>query len=78
MNYREYYEQIRRDSPQMDELHVQINALTAARLEAQLAKRRQQLGGVRLVPAQTASPFVTSLLSNVDTRGRLPVVRADE
>ena len=78
MTYDEYYAQMRADAPDMDEELLWKNAATAALLDKQLEQRRKQLGGVRLVAAQEPSNFVTALLSNVDTTGKMRAVKPEE
>lgn len=77
LTYEEYYEQMRSDSPEKDELTIRKNALTAANLDMALVARRKQLGAVRLVPASQPGGFVNALFGAVDTTGRMPVVRPE-
>ena len=80
MKYEEYYEVMRAESPEKDELQVRKNALTAANLDAALqAHRRKQVGVVRLVPVvEKPAGFINALFGAVETTGRMPAVHPAE
>ena len=71
--YEEYYELMRAESPDKDELQVRKNALTAANLDAAL--RRKRVGVVRLVPVEQSAGFINALFGAIDTTGRMPAVK---
>jgi len=73
-----YYKKlIREEDHGIDPKRLQIEAETAAHLEAHLRVRRNQLQKVHLVKPSQRS-FAEALYSTVDTTGEIPVVKPEQ